>query len=82
MRDFESDGDNSTAGCGCGNLRRPIEMQVINVDVYDKRLSQHTVPPEVQHQKPHVKQHAVPSSVLSNLRNSSTLHKGKVSIYY
>jgi len=47
MRDFESDRDNSTASCGCGKLRRPIEKQVINVDVYDNRLSQHTVPPDV-----------------------------------
>jgi hypothetical protein len=60
MRDFECDRDKSTARCGCGNLRRLIEVPVINVDVNDNRLSQHTVPPDMQHQKPHVKQHVCP----------------------
>jgi hypothetical protein len=60
MRDFESDCGEPTAGCGCGKLRRPTEIPVINADVYDKRLSQHTVPPDVWHQKPNVMLHVCP----------------------
>jgi hypothetical protein len=60
MRDFESDRDNSIASCGCRNLKRPIEMPVITVGVYDNRLSQQTVTPDAQHQKPLVKQYVCP----------------------
>jgi hypothetical protein len=69
MRDFESDLCKLTAGFGCGNFRGLTQMPVINADVYDNRLSQHIVPPDVQHQKPHAMLHVCPLlSPLSSLR--------------